>query len=91
MTPKFSRSISLDIQANLDRIKRKGIALDAYRVAASIQGRNPNDNLALEEIVDELVSRADGIRIVELVPPPTMEVAMIVRPDKLNDGAGSDA
>ena len=74
---KFSQALTSDIRESLAVVEREDISLDAYRLAASIQRRNPFDNVALEDIVDAIIRHAVGIRAIELQPPGDMEVAMI--------------
>jgi len=74
MNIRFSESLRRDLNHVLDETERRGDTLQAYQEAAKIQARNPQDNVALEDIVDALVRGAGRIHAVELQPPRALEV-----------------
>jgi hypothetical protein len=77
MDIRFSNSLLRDLKQVLDETERRGETLHAYREAARIQARHPEDNVALEDIVDALVQGAGRIAAIELQPPKTLEVAFV--------------
>ncbi len=77
MNIRFSESLIRDMKQVLDETERRGDTLHAYDEAAGIQARNPQDNVALEDIVDALIRGAGRILAIELQPPGSLEVAMV--------------
>jgi hypothetical protein len=80
MNIRFSDTLLRDLKNVLDDTERRGDTLHAYNEAAGIQARNPQDNVALEDIVDALIRGAGRILAVELQPPRSLEVTMVDRP-----------
>jgi hypothetical protein len=76
MNIRFSESLIHDMKQVLDETERRGDTLHAYNEAAGIQARNPQDNVALEDIVDALIRGAGRILAIELQPPKTLQVAL---------------
>jgi hypothetical protein len=74
MDIRFSDALLRDVRRVLDETERRGETLQAYEEAARIQARNPNDNVALEDIVDALIRGAGRIHAIELQPPKSLEV-----------------
>ena len=80
MNIHFSDALLRDLQHVLDDTERRGETLHAYSEAAGIQARNPQDNVALEDIVDALIRGASRVLAVELQPPRSLEVTMVDSP-----------
>ena len=79
MVPILSTAMSQDIAANLHRIEREALPVNAFTLAALSQAHHPDDNVAIEDIVEELITLAGGMLHLDLEPPPTMEVALVDR------------
>jgi hypothetical protein len=62
------RALASEIRSTLKRVRNARDTLDAYRAASIILGRHWKANVALEDIVDELLRGAQGIPAIDLEP-----------------------
>jgi hypothetical protein len=81
MNIKLSPTLLQAISAELCKAEAENAILDVYRVAENIQKQHPSENVALEDIVQKLLTGRGAVRVIEFAPrSPSILDAVIAGP-----------
>lgn len=58
MTRPLSKALQKSIDTHVLGARNKGVILDIYRTAEAIQLENPMENVALEDIMEQIIQRS---------------------------------
>jgi hypothetical protein len=82
----LSPPLAKAVESALDRAEKDNAILDVYGLAGKIQAAHPDENVALEDIVNALLVGRGGIGAIEFAPrPPT--ILEIVLPGPISASA----
>ena len=82
MTIALSDRLKAAIRKVLDDTEANGGFLDAYKSAEQIQLALPDENVALEDIVEAMLAGRGGIQVIELNPPALILDIIMPLPDE---------
>jgi GTPase SAR1 family protein len=63
-----SKALQKSIETHLLEARKKGVILDIYRTAEAIQLENPMENVALEDIMEQIIHRSGANFAIEFAP-----------------------
>jgi hypothetical protein len=62
------KALQKSIETHLLKARKKGVILDIYRTAEAIQLENPIENVALEDIMEQIILRSGANFAIEFAP-----------------------
>jgi hypothetical protein len=68
MIRPFSKMLKKSIETHLAEARKNAIVLDIYRTAEAIQIENPTANVALEDIIEQLILNSGANFAIEFSP-----------------------
>jgi hypothetical protein len=68
MIGRFTKELHESIEMHLIEAQKKGIMLDIYRAAEAIQLENPTANVALEDIMEQIIHNSGANIAIEFAP-----------------------
>jgi hypothetical protein len=78
MNIELSPTLLKAISAELSKAEAENAILDVYGVAENIQKQHPSENVALEDIVQKLLTGRGAVGVIEFTPrsPTILDVVM---------------
>lgn len=68
MVRRFTKALHQSIETHLTEARKKGIILNIYRTAKAIQLENPTANVALEDIMEQIIYNSGANFAIEFAP-----------------------
>lgn len=68
MARPLSTALQKSIETHLLEARKRGVILDIYRTAEAIQLENPAENVALEDIMEQIIHRSGTNFAIEFAP-----------------------